>query len=98
METDVIQKEELNTQQNLIKLIINSIYGILGSRFYSVGNVILANVITARARRDIFLISKALNGCQVITDGVTYQPNNVTFLKYDRKLGLKNLSNFVDDF
>jgi hypothetical protein len=43
-------REKLLAQQNALKLLINVLYGILASPYFSVGNTVLADNITARAR------------------------------------------------
>jgi DNA polymerase elongation subunit (family B) len=51
-------------QQEFFKLIINSIYGVFASKYFNIGNVILANNITARARLNIWFASRPLLGIQ----------------------------------
>ena len=83
-----------NAEQELIKLIINTVYGVIASAFFRVGNTILANNITARARNSVWLYSRVLNGIQSITDGFAYQPDFVNTFKKNvkRKPGLQTLS------
>jgi hypothetical protein len=86
---------KLEGLQQMIKLIINTCYGIISSQYHDVGNTILANNITAKARTAIWLYSRVLNGIQCITDGFQYQPENIIKLKKNktfRKPGLNELS------
>ncbi|MBI1913225.1 MAG: hypothetical protein HYS12_00450 [Planctomycetes bacterium] len=61
----------------ILKLLINTLYGVLASRHFSVGNTVLANNITARARLGVWMVAKALGLRQSITDGGVYTPNAV---------------------
>ncbi len=59
--TDSAERQRLKGLQNILKLIINILYGCLASPYFSIGNVILADNITARARVNVWLLCKALN-------------------------------------
>jgi hypothetical protein len=84
---------ECDANQRCIKLIINSVYGVLSSPFFEISNCVLSKVITARARLHIWMISRAVSGFQSITDGCTYQPSKVLKLNSSvRKPGLSALS------
>ena len=56
----------------------------------------LSNIITEKARTEIWLYSRALNGIQSITDGFNYQPSNVFAIRKagtrERNPSLKTLS------
>lgn len=68
--------------QNSLKLIINTMYGVLCSRFFpNIANVICADNITAATRADVWLMSRALNSFNSITDGGGYCLNNVYHIK-----------------
>jgi hypothetical protein len=72
--------EEYNTldaQQNAMKLVGNTNYGVLASPFFKVGNVVIANNITAIARTAVWLTGVALSCVQTVTDGGGYDLNNV---------------------
>lgn len=85
--------ESAKSQDANIKLIINSIYGVISSQHYEFCNTILANNITARARLNVWMASRPLRGLQCITDGFLYQPEFVLKLKEKQKLpGLHSLS------
>jgi hypothetical protein len=63
--------------EKVLKLIINTVYGVLASRFFGVGNTALANNITAKARVGVWMVAKALGLRQSITDGGMYTPSAV---------------------
>lgn len=78
--------------QNMLKLFINITYGVLASPYFEVGNTVVANVITARARLGAWMMSKALRTRQSITDGGAYDPREVAYLKPGaKKPGFKGL-------
>ncbi len=64
---------------NLMKLIINTIYGIMVSPFFTVGNVVVGNNITARARTLAWYMEKGLHLHQSITDGGVFNLNQVVY-------------------
>lgn len=90
----------LHGEEKNLKLLVNTFYGIIASSHYDTGNLLIANIITARARVQVWLLAKALNGFQTITDGTTYQPGKVTWLKeteaYKKKPGFHKLSNISE--
>jgi hypothetical protein len=63
--------------EQLLKLTINTTYGILVSRFFHTGNIVIGNNITARARVGVWMLAKSLGLRQSITDGGTYTPSAV---------------------
>lgn len=92
---DPKEKSLLNGKQNLMKLIINTLYGCLASPFFSIGNTVLADNITGRARGEVWKLCKSLNLRQSITDGGIYPPEQVNFWKESKKIkkpGLNVLS------
>jgi hypothetical protein len=70
---------------NLMKLIINTIYGIMVSPFFAVGNVVVGNNITARARTLAWYMEKGLHLHQSITDGGVFNLNQVVYPKEDKR-------------
>lgn len=74
------------------KLIGNSTYGVLASIYFDIGNVVVANNITARARALAWMMAKALGSYQSITDGGVFNLNTVNSWK-DTKPGLNTLAN-----
>jgi hypothetical protein len=70
---------------NLMKLIINTIYGIMVSPFFAVGNVVVGNNITARARTLAWYMEKGLHIHQSITDGGVFNLNQVVYPKEAKK-------------
>lgn len=91
------EKFQLNGQQQTLKLLVNTLYGVFCSPYFSVSNTILANCITARARLGVWMASRPLKGIQCITDGFAYSPTDVFQLKNAnssfKKPGLQTLSN-----
>ncbi len=61
--------EQLNLMQDAVKLFVNTTYGCLAAPFFPMGNAILANNITARARVGSWMQAKALNTRLTATDG-----------------------------
>jgi len=89
------KKTPLNT---LYKLKINTIYGNLVSPFFDIGNVVVGNNITARARLLCWSMEKGLHGFQSITDGCAFELNGVLKPKKGRKLKANALANLhLDD-
>jgi hypothetical protein len=73
-------KESLKSLQNGLKLFINTTYGVSASVYFQVSNTVLANNITARARRGAWQLAKALRTRQSITDGGMYGLMEVSVL------------------
>jgi hypothetical protein len=78
-------------RDTVLKLLINTLYGVLASRFFSVGNTVVANNITARARLGVWMVAKALGLRQSITDGGIYTAGAVPY-HTGRRPGLDTLS------
>lgn len=70
----------------LYKLCINTIYGDMVSPFFTVGNVVVGNNITARARALAWCMEKGLHGWQSITDGCAFDVNKVLYPRDDRRI------------
>lgn len=85
--------DSLNAQQNAMKLVGNTNYGVLASPYFPVGNVVIANNITAAARVAVWLTATALGCAQTITDGGAYDLNKVRYWG-GRKPSLYTLSMF----
>jgi hypothetical protein len=64
---------------DLYKLCTNTVYGDMVSPFFTVGNVVVGNNITARARALAWCMEKGLNGFQSITDGCAFEINRVLY-------------------
>jgi hypothetical protein len=69
--------ESLNAQQTAMKLVGNVLYGAIASGYFSIGNVVVANNITAGVRCFVWMTAVALNLYQSITDGGAYPINRV---------------------
>ena len=63
----------------LYKLCINTVYGDMVSPYFKIGNVVVGNNITARARSMAWYLEKGLNGWQSITDGCVFDLNRVVY-------------------
>jgi hypothetical protein len=90
--TDPVEKERLAAKQNALKLIINVLYWCLTSPYFQIGNAVLADCITARARVEVFKLAKALNLSQTITDGGNYCLTEVFHFKKGGKRPRPSLS------
>jgi hypothetical protein len=75
-----------------LKLTVNTVYGVLASRFFPVGNTVLANNITGRARLGVWMLAKAMGLRQTITDGGAYAPDAVCHFGDGRRAGFETLS------
>jgi tRNA G37 N-methylase TrmD len=71
--------------QTSLKLIVNTTYGCLASPFFPMGNTIVANNITDKARVGAWMMSKALQTVQSITDGGAFSANEVSYLRPEKK-------------
>ncbi len=71
---------------SLYKLCVNTVYGDMVSPFFKVGNVVVGNNITARARTLAWCMEKGLNGFETITDGCTFQLNNVPVAREGKRI------------
>lgn len=80
-----------NSLQEHMKLGINSVYGVLVSPYFKIGNTIIANNITANARVGVWMMSKALGSFQSITDGGTISIDEVRY-QSGKKAGLAVLA------
>jgi hypothetical protein len=76
----------------VLKLLINTLYGDMGSQLFAIGNTVVANNITARARVGVWMVAKALLLRQSITDGGIYTPSAVPYFNSRRKPGLATLA------
>lgn len=77
----------------LYKLCVNTVYGILVSPHFNVSNTIVGNNITARARALAWCMEKGFYGVSSITDGCTFDLNNVTVPKKGRRITASNVVN-----
>jgi hypothetical protein len=87
---------QLDCLQNKIKLFINTVYGCLASPYFPIGNTVIANNITSKARVGAWMMSKALQTVQSITDGGMFSADKVSYLRPEkdrnRKPGLHVLA------
>lgn len=81
---DIPAEKPFNT---LYKLCVNTVYGDMVSPFFKIGNVVVGNNITARARALAWCLEKGFHGWQTITDGCTFDINNVLHPRRQRITG-----------
>ncbi len=79
------------TMNEMLKLVINMIYGVTASRYFVIGNTVVGNNITARARLSVWMMAKALGLRQTITDGGPYRPAEVPIFE-GRQPGFNTLA------
>lgn len=68
---------KLNAEQEGLKLVINTLYGVIASPYKVISNVVIANNITAGARVACWCLSTSTGAFQSITDGAAYNLNQV---------------------
>jgi hypothetical protein len=71
---------KLKGMDTTLKLFINTMYGVIASPYFPIGNSVIANNITAKARVGAWMMAKPLNLFQTITDGGTYNCDAVRYL------------------
>lgn len=89
---DTSEYRSLDAQQNAMKLVCNTLYGVLASPYFDIGNVVVANNITAAARTAVWCLATAAGTYQSITDGGAYNLNQVRDWKDGHKPGMNTLS------
>lgn len=92
-----VDVDVVNVRQLTIKLIINTIYGLLARLYFTVVNTVLVNNITGRARLYNYTMSRCFKGFQTITDGHQYQLQNVYKLVLsgsNKRTGLQTISSY----
>lgn len=94
--SDPIERQRLKGLQNILKLFINTLYGCLVSPYFSIGNVCLADNITAKARVNVWLLCKVLNLRQSITDGGLYSPLTINYFREGGDLRMPGINTFSD--
>jgi hypothetical protein len=96
-ETDRDIYSSTNAMQTSLKLIVNTLYGVVASPFFRINNLVVSNNITGRARSNMWLMSRALSILQSIVDGGFFELERVNRLRtevsYFRKPGMSLLSN-----
>jgi hypothetical protein len=93
-DSTLAEVDRLNAQglDGLLKLLVNTLYGDFASPHFTIGNAVIGNNITARARVGVWMVAKALGLRQSITDGGIYTPYFVCRFKPSRRPGLDTLS------
>jgi hypothetical protein len=72
-----VERSQAKGMDNLLKLMVNTVYGVMASRYFPIGNTVVGNNITARARVGVWMLAKSLGLRQSITDGGIYTPGSV---------------------
>lgn len=85
--------KQLGAEDTMLKLFINTLYGVFASPFFPISNAVIANNITDKARLGAWMMAKALGSRQSITDGGFYTPGYV-YTFNTKKPGLDALSTF----
>lgn len=84
-----------NATNEALKLIVNALYGVTASRFFTINNCVVANNITARARLGAWMMAKSLGLVQTITDGGFFSPRYILSLEKKTRLpGLESMSSY----
>lgn len=81
----------LDAQQNAMKLVGNTNYGVQASPFFEISNIVVANNITAMMRTVVWCTAMATGAFGSITDGGGYDLNAVRFWDI-AKPGMETLS------
>lgn len=82
---------------DLYKLVINTVYGDMVSPFFMIGNVVVGNNITARARGLAWFMEKGFHGFQSITDGCVFDINKVLYPQKNRRISGEIVVNLYAD-
>lgn len=82
---------------DLYKLCVNTVYGDMVSPFFTVGNVVVGNNITARARALAWCMEKGFHGWQTITDGCAFDLNRVLYPRPSRSITGEMVVNLYAD-
>ena len=91
--SDPVKKKQYHVVQEMLKLMINLVYGCITSVYFPTNNTVIANNITARCRVEVWKLAKALSLCNTITDGGMYEAHKIPFLKQGgKKPGMATLS------
>ncbi len=86
------EKHALTSEQKMLKLFVNVTYGALASPYFPIGNTVVANNITARARLGAWMLNKALHTRESITDGGMYCLMEVPTLRSQKRPGFQLLA------
>jgi len=81
----------------MYKLCVNTLYGDMVSPFFKVGNVVVGNNITARARALAWCMEKGFHGFQSITDGCAFDLTRVLFPRGNRRINGEMVVNLYTD-
>lgn len=87
---------QVTAKDAALKLFVNTLYGVLASPYFPIGNTVVANNITARARLGAWMMNKSLWTLQSITDGGMYSPLSVPYLEAGKLPGFNVLNDRTD--
>lgn len=82
-----------NSLQELFKLIMNTVYGVMCSQYFTTSNVVVANQITQIIRLGMYIMEKGLYLIGAITDGCMGNLNKVLYMLRKGILHFDKLSN-----
>jgi hypothetical protein len=93
-------KQTSKVMAEALKTIGNTIYGVMCSPYFDVGNVLVANLITSIARAQVYMMAKAFRLVQTITDGGLFslQKLNQKPKLFSSSVLINNLQTFALDF
>lgn len=72
-------------ENELRKLLVNGMQGVISSQYMTVSNLVVANNITASARSLMWYLEKSCHGFQTVTDGCAIDLNQVVYPKEEEK-------------
>lgn len=82
---------QTRAMNKLIKLLINTVYGVLVSPKFPISKYVVGNNVTARARAMAWYLEKTLDSTQTITDSVTIDIQKIVHAKNERKVSAVSL-------
>ena len=65
----ILRQNKKNPLNQIAKIFVNTLYGVMVSDHFLIGNVLLGNIITATARSQVYMKKQECNLNQTITDG-----------------------------
>lgn len=83
---------QANAEQYGMKLVSNTLYGVIASPYKVISNTIVANNITAAARCACWCLATATGAFQSITDGAAYNANQVRDWSGDKIPSMNSLA------
>ncbi len=87
---DSLEYFNYDSQQELLKLLTNSLYGAISSQYFTISNAVVGNNITDKARCACFVMASTTNGLTSITDGS--ESPLIRFLKFNKGTSMTTLT------